>query len=301
MKHEKSGLLLLGLSQLLFGMSPLAYKLLSPDIPGTLVIAIRFGFGSLILSAWLAATRGWVLRYGIPTRRAIAGILYLGIVGLGFSSVWYLLAVRNIGIVLSSLVANLELIVGVALGSLLLGEQITKVYKKVFFVIGVGLVLLTVRNGIRLPAGGSYGWGMVLAFSAAVVWGSCTVVGKKLTATLRPAQIAWSRSFIGSVTNIMLLLSSGVSVGPMLLSISAADWLLLLWLGVMTSGLGFVLYYKALSILSIKKASILFLISPIVSVTSGFLTGELPLWSQALGIVLILSAMWYLFSKKGAI
>lgn len=301
MNTDVAGIISIIVFQILIGMSPFLYKLIHADIPSALVVAIRWGLGAMVLLLWFALTRGWKKLIGIRTWKQVVGVVFLGVFGSGIASLWNLVAVRNIGVVLSSLLVNLELPLGVFLGVVLLGEKLTSVYFKSALVLLAGFLLLTVNNGIVLPLGGSYLFGVLFALGAAVIWGSCTLVGKKLTASLAPSVVSFWRLLLGTVTNSVFVLGSGYTLSAASQSIFPSDWKYLIFLGVVTSGIGFVLYYKALKVLSIHKISLLFTISPIVSVLLGVATGEKPLLSQWVGIVLILIGMAYVFVKKGAL
>lgn len=298
MSSQKAAIISVVTFEALIGLSPVIYKLLSTGIPGAAVISIRWGLGAVVLLLWLLLKGDsgvWKKTYTI---KQIAGILFLGILGSGIASLLNLIAVRNIGVVLASLLTNLELPLGVLLGVVILGEKLTPVYLKAAGIITLGFFLLTVKNGIVLPAGGSYVVGVGLALIAAVIWGASTLVGKKLTSSHTPSMVALWRLALGAVTNVVLIGVSGQSLWSVYQTISLYDWPYLMFLGVVTSGVGFVLYYKALAILSIHKITLLFTISPVVSVVAGVALGETPLVTQWIGIGCILLGFLYLFWKK---
>lgn len=285
----------------LIGLSPVIYKLVSPGIPSAAIVSIRWGLGAFVLLLWLllkGISGIWKTTY---TAKQIAGILFLGVLGSGIASLLNLIAVRNIGVVLASLLTNLELPLGVLLGVVILGEKLTSVYRTASGIIAFGFLLLTLKNGIVLPAGGSYALGVTLALCAAFIWGGCTFVGKKLTNSISPTLVALWRLSLGAVTNIVFVVASGQSLGSIYQTISPYDWPYLIFLGVVTSGIGFVLYYKALQNLSIHKITLLFTISPVVSVAAGVALGESPFITQWIGIGCIFLGFLYLFWKKEAV
>ncbi len=284
--------------QLLIGISPVVYKLLSTSIPSPVIIVVRWGLGASVLLGWLILTHAWKKLFRIHTWKHAIGLLFLGLFGAGLASLWNVIAVRHIGVVLSSLLVNLELPLGVFFGVLFLHEKLTATYIKAAAMIAIGFLLLVVKNGIILPSGGSYLSGVLYALGAAVIWGSCTLVGKKLTATLAPSVVSFWRLALGGIANSLLIAIYGYDLTTLVSHVSVVDWGYLVWLGVVTSGVGMVLYYKALAVLSIKHISLLFTISPIVSVLLGVATGEKPLLSQWFGIILILSGIAYVFAKK---
>lgn len=298
MNNETVGIISIVIWEVLLGFTPLIYKLMSADIPSSLIVAIRFGLGSVVIFTWLFMS-GNMNKYFIHwTWKKLAGMMFLGVLGSGVASLWNVVAVRHVGVVLSSLLTNLELPLGVFLGYLALSEHITKIYLKVAAIIFLGFVLLTVKNGITLPSGGSYLIGATASLGAAMIWGACTVVGKKLTFSVAPSTVASARLFLGALTNLMIALGGGIPIVAELTTISPKDWIYLVWLGVVTSGIGFVLFYQGLQVLPVKKISLFFLVAPVISVLLGTLTGETPLFSQWVGIGLILGGISFLLLKK---
>lgn len=299
MKKETVGITSILLWELFIGMSPLVYKLMSASIPSSVIVALRFGIAALVLLLWKLMTQPWQKPHFIASWEVVAGIVFLGVLGSGFASLWNVIAIRNIGVILATLLTNLELPLGVFLGFLLLKEYITPVYLKIFIIICIGYILLTVKNGIVLPTGGSYGLGVLMALGAAGIWGACTLVGKKLlTHEFLPVDIAFWRMVFGTVTNIAVVWSQGNLTVAQIQNITLTDWIYLLWLSVVTSGFGYVLYYKALHMLPVKKISLFFPISTIISVLLGVGTGELPLFTQWIGIVCIVGGIAFLLMKK---
>src|SRR3989344_4457501 len=284
--------------QLLIGISPLIYKFLSPGIPSPVVVSVRWGLGAGVLLGWLIMTHAWQKLTKFQSMKQVAGLLFLGMFGAGLATLWNVIAVRHIGVVLTTLLINLELPLGVLFGVLILKEHLTKTYLQAAAIILVGFLLLLAKNGIELPPGGSFTLGIVYSLAAAVIWAGCTIVGKKLTATLTPSVVTFWRLALGCLMNVSIIVFNGYSFMTVTQSITAVDWLYLFWLGVVTSGIGMVLYYKALTNFAVKHISLAFTISPMVSVVLGVVTGEKPLLTQWMGIVLILAGIGYVFTKK---
>lgn len=299
MNSETVGIISILIWELLIGISPLVYKVMHPDIPSSVVVAIRFGIAAFVLLLWKLAKKPWQKPHVMFSWKVIGGLAFLGVFGSGFASLWNVVAIRNVGVILATLLTNLELPLGVLLGFLVLKEHITPVYLKIFVIICLGYILLTVKNGIALPSGGSYGLGILVALGAAGIWGMCTLVGKKLlTTSLSPVDVTLWRMIFGTVTNIAVVWTQGNLMIAQVSHITTIDWIYLFWLGAVTSGFGYVLYYKALHMLPVKKISLFFPISTVISVLLGVGSGELPLVSQWIGIVCILSGITFLLIKK---
>ncbi|MFH0750157.1 MAG: DMT family transporter [Candidatus Gottesmanbacteria bacterium] len=299
MKLETVGIISILIWELLIGISPLVYKMIHPAIPSSVVVAIRFGIAACVLLVWKLVEKPWKKPYIPVSWKVIGGLAFLGAFGSGFASLWNVVAIRNIGVILATLLTNLELPLGVFLGFLMLKEHITPMYLKILVIICFGYVLLIVKNGISLPSGGLYSLGVLVALGAAGIWGMCTLVGKKILKTsLSPVDVTLWRMLFGTMTNIVVLLTQGNLTITQVSHIATIDWIYLFWLGAVTSGLGYVLYYKALNVLPVKKISLFFPISTVVSVLLGFGSGEFPLISQWIGIIFIVSGITFLFINK---
>jgi drug/metabolite transporter (DMT)-like permease len=298
MKSNTVGFLSILVYELFIGVSPYVYTTIHTFIPNEVIIAIRFGLGASTLMVWLIISGLWHTMFQKISWKQIIGIAFLGIAGSGIASLWNILSVRHIGITLSTILVNLEIPIGVALGAWIFSEHLTASFIKALGVIIIGFVLVTVKNGIQLPVGGAYLLGIAYALGAAGIWAGCTVVGKKLIKTLHPISVAWQRMFWGSATNVGISYLNGNISKDVFLHIQKSDWMSLIVLGCVTSGIGLALYYTALGKLSIAKISLLFLVSPIISVVSGIWIGEAPLLSQWIGIICIIGSIGYVFMKK---
>jgi drug/metabolite transporter (DMT)-like permease len=299
MNQEAVGFISILTWELLIGISPLVYKVINPAVPSSVIVAIRFGIAACVLLVWKLIEKPWQKPYVPVSWKVIGGLAFLGAFGSGFASLWNVVAIRNIGVILATLLTNLELPIGVFLGFILLKEHITPVYLKILVIICLGYILLTVKNGIALPAGGSYGLGVLVALGAAGIWGACTLVGKKIvTKAISPLDVSLWRMVTGTVANISIVLAQGQLTVSTFAHIASVDWMYLLWLGAVTSGLGYVLYYKALHLLPVKKISLFFPISTVISVLLGVGSGEFPLVSQWIGIICIVGGIAFLLIKK---
>ena len=299
MNSETVGIISILMWELLIGISPLVYKVINPAVPSSVIVAIRFGIAACVLLVWKLIEKPWQKPHKTISWKVIGGLMFLGAFGSGFASLWNVMAIRNVGVILATLLTNLELPLGVLLGFFVLKEHITPVYLKIFMIISLGYILLTVKNGIALPGGGSYGLGILVALGAAGIWGTCTLVGKKiLTTSISPVDVSLWRMVTGTAANISIVLSQGQLTVSTFTHIASIDWVYLFWLGAVTSGLGYVLYYKALHVLPVKKISLFFPISTVVSVLLGVGSGEFPLMSQWLGAILIVGGITFLLIKK---
>jgi len=298
MKNDTVGILSIFMYELLIGVGPYVYTTIHVSIPSELIVAIRFGFGTGALFVWLAISGLWRTVFHSVSWKQMAGMVFLGGAGSGIASLWNVLSIRHIGITLSTVLVNLEIPLGILFGALVFHNHLSASFLKALGVILIGFFLVTVKNGIQLPVGGSYVSGVMFALGAAGIWAGCTVIGKKLLNSIHPVAVAWYRMILGSMMNVGIAFVNGNLSKNAFIHIQQSDWVSLLFLGCISSGVGLALYYTALHKLSVAKISLLFLISPIVSVFLGLGVGEAPLLSQWIGIICIVGSIGYVFMKK---
>lgn len=126
-------------------------------------------------------------------------------------------------------------------------------------------------------------------------------MGKVLLKKLTPTAVALYRFTVATLFNslIFLVIYSG-RTAESLQTISNTDWLKLLYLGVGVSGIGLLLYYKALHFMEVKQLSLLATLPVVLSVLLGVATGETLLIHQWVGAFIILSGIAVVVSwRKG--
>jgi drug/metabolite transporter (DMT)-like permease len=142
-----------------------------------------------------------------------------------------------------------------------LGEQLTrkKIYGVVLGFIGVTLVIF--ERG--LDAGMHYLMGNLIISLAVLAWGLYTVYGRKLTSKYGPLDA----SAITLLTGTVLFLPIGIipALSFPYSSLTPANWLQILYLGIVTSVIAYLLWYYALSRIEAAKVALFANLQPILT------------------------------------
>lgn len=289
MTRLQKGVSFIILSQLLWGFGPLTIKLLSPSIPASLVVLVRFYMASGILFLFaLTQTRARAQLFGLSKNHLIHIILF-GILGSGIADLFFTSGVRGAGALTAGVLSRLEIPFTVLLAWILLKEKISTRIIIATIASFSGVMLLSMKNGTSASTGSYFHAGVAFATTAAFIWGCTNVYGKALiNMKLLPVVMIAIRMFVGATCNLIIFFLSADASSVSLGSISALDWLKLTYLGIGASALAYFSFYKGLELMPASQASNFMGVSLAIAVLSGIFIGErlMPLqWFGVLAIV----------------
>ena len=229
------------------------FVLKSGATPGQ-VVFWRCLFGGAVLAATCAVQgiRPWAL-----TRRE--AILSLGS-GVAIVANWLLLfgAFPKVGIAVATIVYNTQPFLLVFLGRVFLGERLSIAMVGWLGMAFVGLLLIVWMGLIKGNAGDHYVLGTLMALGAALCWAAAAVQTKLLSGT-PPQTIALVHTMVG----IVLLAPTGLSHTG---AVSASGWAMLATIGVVHTGLVYILMYDAIHRLPTSLQGALSYLYPAVAV-----------------------------------
>ncbi|NYT86152.1 DMT family transporter [Pollutimonas harenae] len=207
--------------------------------------------------------------------------------GVAIVGNWLLLfaAYSRASIGIATAVYNTQPFMLVGLGALFLGERITLDKVAWLSLAFLGMLAITQQHGAAPAYGaGAYLVGVALALGAAFLYAVAAIVVKKLTG-MPPHLIALIQVCAG-----ILLLAPFAQVSA-LPSQPPVAWLTLLALGVVHTGLMYVLLYGAIQKLPTSITGALSFIYPVVAILVDWIAfGHRLQWMQWLGVVVILFA-----------
>ncbi|MFE1440871.1 DMT family transporter [Streptomyces sp. NPDC058739] len=244
------------------------------------VVFFRVLFGALALGGYVAA-RGWLRDHGF-TRRTL-GLAVLGGVFIVLNWVLLFQSYENTSISVATVVYHTQPFYVVLLGALLFRERLTAAKVGWIALAFAGLILVSGVTPGDLTSGGGYLLGVGQALLAALLYGLSTLVTKRITG-VRPHLIALVQVVVG----IPLLLPFA-DLGAM--SGTGAGWGWLVGLGVIHTGLMYVLMYAAYAQLPTAKIAVLAFVYPAVAMVADWAVyGHHIGLVQALGVPLIVTA-----------
>jgi len=237
-----------------------------------------FGAGTLLL---ICAAMGF-LKPGVLTR-----VTFLLAVASGVAIVgnWVLLfaSYSRASIAIGTAVYNVQPFMLVGLAALFLGEKITVAKLTWLSVAFVGMLAIVSAHGAGQATGGEYLQGIALALGAAFLYAVAALIIKRLTGT-PPHLIA-----LIQVSTGVLLLAPWVQLGGLTGELPALGSLVTL--GILHTGLMYVLLYSAIQRLPTALTGALSFIYPIAAILVDWLAFDHRLAAlQWLGVGLILLA-----------
>lgn len=298
MSQQAKGIIFIVIFQFLIGLSPIFIKLVSITLPGSLFIFLRFGIAAVFFLLFIFFSKKLFDELKQLSLKKVKWLIFLGLFSSGLGSFLYVLSVRTIGASLTSIISNLEIPLGILFAVLFLKEKLTKQFIVTGIVILIGFYMVTIRQETISVESNTFLIGIAIAFLTAVIFGFSTILGKiLLKENISPAIISLFRQGFGAIFGLMIALFSVGSFTP-IITLSLKDWMLIIFTGIIISGVGFIFYYEALKRVEVKKISFFFIVSPIVSVGLGALTGETLNVVQWAGVFIILTGIAILLQLR---
>ncbi|MEU6774498.1 DMT family transporter [Streptomyces sp. NPDC046759] len=244
------------------------------------VVFFRVLFGALALGGYVVA-RGRLGDHGF-TRRTFS-LAVLGGVLIVFNWVLLFQAYENTSISVATVVYHTQPFYVVLLGALLFRERLTAAKAGWIAVAFTGLVLVSGVTPGDFEGGGSYLTGIGQALLAALLYGLSTLVTKRITG-VRPHLIALVQVLVG-IPLLLPFADFGAMRG------TGWGWGWLAGLGLIHTGLMYVLMYAAYAKLPTSKIAVLAFVYPAVAMLMDWLVyGHHIGLVQALGVPLIVTA-----------
>lgn len=289
MKLE-NGIIFVILANIIWGISPLIIKLVPHTFPTSLLIATRFLIAGSILFIVIILNKKYLASFKTLTLKNILQIAVLGLIGTGLADLFFVHALRTIGVVLASILSRLELPLGVIMASIMLQEKISAKIIAATIISFLGVIFISFGDKFTLIRGDGFYVGILVALISAFLWAYSGIYGKKiLSQKISYINVAFGRIFVGGTFNLIISLAIFKNIVPYYLTLQAADWLKIFYLAVVASALAFLLYYKGLQKIEAARASILVSLSLTISILSGVFLGEslTPLQWVGTGLILV--------------
>lgn len=213
----------------------------------------------------------------------IGYLILLGIICVCISMTLCQIGIMQTNASLAALVVSINPVFTMVFAHFLVNERFT--WRK------LGILLICV-SGLIVAAGpdkllsGNHIGGLLIVLAGSAAFGLYTALGKKRIAAIGGmAQNCFSFLF-GCAGLLIILLLTGT---PILAGISFSSLPILLYLGIVVTGLGYFAFLKAVAIGGASTASIAFFIKPVIATLAAFLLLREPITAHMLvGIALVL-------------
>lgn len=285
----KKGYIYIIITAVLFSTMELAGKLIATEINPFQLTFIRFFIGGLILLPF--ALKDLKIKKLHLTTEDYLYFLFTGTLCITIGMCIYQLGVLHTKASTVAIVFSTNPIFTIPFAALILKEKITKttLISVGFSICGIFFIL----NPFHL--GHDFG-GILLALLSAIIFSLYSVIGK-LRVSKYGSYISNSFTFLfGDLVLLIILLITKV---PIISGINSSNLYVILYLGIIATGFGYVLYFLAMKETSAIAASTIFFIKPALAPILALLIlhESIPL-NSIIGIIFILMGSYISMFKK---
>lgn len=258
-----------------------------------MAVWFRCAFGLLALTVWFAASRRW-------SELRLSGTARLAAVSAGVLAVlnWVLFfeAIARTSIGVATVVVHVQPFLVMAFGAWWWKERITRAQAVAALAALIGLALASGWVDGALTGGGwssTYLWGIGLALLNSVGYAALTLIANRARG-LSPLALAWWQCAVGAVVLLWWPLTQGwPPMGP--------AWAWLAGLGVIHTGLAYVVLYAGVARLTAGRVAVLQFVYPASAVGVEWLVyGRALSTTQLVGVLVMLVALVVVGAQKAA-
>lgn len=240
------------------------------------IVLLRTLIGSMLLLALFLLTGS---HFSFLKHRK--DFLYICVSGIVMGASWMFLyeAYGQIGVGISSLLYYCGPVIVMVLSPVLFKEKLTPVKLVGFVTVLCGICLVNGNAAQKLNT-----LGILCGLFSAVMY-SIMVIANKKSKSIVGMENSLLQLFISFITVAVFI---GVKKGGYAIQIASDDWIWILILGVLNTGIGCFLYFSSIGHLPVQTVAICGYIEPLSAVILSFLIlGETMLPLQIVGSVLI--------------
>ena len=266
----------------LFGSMEVACKVGGASLDPFQLTFLRFAIGGLVLLPFaIVEMRRRKVRISGKDLLQLAGV---GTLGIPISMVLFQMSIMSSNASTVSVLICTSPFFVMLFAHLYTDEKLNREKLTVLGIALIGIVFMLrpwdVQEGNSMS-------GMVLMLLAAFFFGAYTVAGKPLVSRMGlMAQTSFS-FLIGSLILLVIILFMG---RPVLAGVPD-NLPIILYVGIMVTGLGYFCYFKSIAMSDAATGSFAFFLKPAIApVLARIILGETILWNTVAGIVLILIA-----------
>ncbi|MFD0740472.1 DMT family transporter [Lysobacter koreensis] len=274
----------LGVLGAIWGASFLFMRVAAKDFGATPLVEMRLALGALVLLPLL-----WRDRAAFP-RKLWPKLALIGAINSAIPFVLFAWAAQRAPAGIGAISNAMTVLFTALVGFLFFGEKIGARRAGALLAGFAGVVVLASGK----TAGASVGWAVVAGASAAFLYGIGINLVRRHLGGLPPAAVA--ASTLGSAA--LLTLPFAIAQWPAT-SIPAASWFSAAMLGVLCTGVAFVMYYRLIARIGASRAATVTYLVPLFGVAWAWMLLDEPLTlSMGIAGALILGSV--AFSQRGA-
>ncbi|MFC5569823.1 DMT family transporter [Lysobacter yangpyeongensis] len=268
----------LGLLGAIWGASFLFMRVAANDFGPLPLVEVRLALGSLVLLPFL-----WRARSQFASKQLWGKLALIGAINSAVPFMLFAWAAQRAPAGVGAIANAMTVLFTALVGFLFFGEKIGAKRAVALFTGFAGVVVLASGK----VAGASIGWAVVAGATASFLYGiGINLVRRHLTG-LPPAAVA--SATLG--TSALLTLPFAIASWPQH-AIPLKSWLSAGMLGVLCTGIAFVMYYRLIARIGASRASTVTYLIPVFGVAwAWLLLGEALTWTMAISAALILGSV----------
>ena len=280
MNNNKSIIFVI-ITAICFGTMEIALKLGGSNFTALQMTFLRFLIGGLFLLPF--AVHDIRKRQIKISKGDFAYLAMLGLIGICLSMTCFQLGVMNSNANTAAVIISTNPVFTMIFAAIIIKEAFTGKKALVLLISVIGLIF--VANPADMAEGNTIK-GLTFSAISAVTFALYTTLGKLRVQKLG-GMVQNSFSFlIASAVELVLLIARGE---PVVDGISLSTAPVVLYAGIVVTGIGYFAYLKAIELAGPSYASIAFFIKPVISVTLAAVILHEPItWNIVLGVALIL-------------
>ena len=241
------------------------------------IVLLRTLTGSILLLALYLLTKHKFTFYNHKQ-----DLLYIIISGIAMGASWMFLyeAYSQIGVSIASLLYYCGPVIVMILSPLLFHEKLTAVKVIGFLAVLIGIFFV---NGHALESMNSFG--MICGLLSALMYSIMVLANKKATHI-----VGMENSLLQlTISFLTVAIFVGIKNHGYIIQVSSRDWIWIIILGVVNTGIGCYLYFSSIGNLPVQTVAILGYLEPLSAVLfSVLLLGEIMQPLQVLGAIFII-------------
>ena len=260
------------LTAFLFGTMEIALKIAGSTFDSIQLTFLRFLIGGLVLAPFGVAE---IRKDNIKiTKGDWLWLLLVGIMGIAISMLAFQIGVQHCNASTAAALICLNPLFTMVIAHFFTSEKMDKAKGLAFF-IGIVAAVFMIRPWDVQP--GNTVFGMATMLLASVTFAAYTVMGKKTIGRIG----TFAQTSISFILGSLVLVFAHITEQP----------LVLLYSGIVVTGLGYLFYFLAIRYSDATTGSIAFFIKPAIApVLAVAVLGEHVYWNTIVGIVLLIIA-----------
>jgi drug/metabolite transporter (DMT)-like permease len=269
------------ITALCFGTMEVALRMAGNSFDAIQLTFLRFLIGGCVLLPF--AIRDLKKRRYHLTPGDIGYLIVLGIICVCVSMSLCQIGIMMTNASMAAVIISINPVFTMIFAHFLVNERFTLRKLLVLIISGAGLVVAT---GLDNLMDGNHLTGILIVLWASIALGLYTALGKKRIAVIGGMTQNCLSFLFGCAVLLLIMIPNGI---PVVKGITVSSLPLLLYLGLIVTGLGYYAFLKAIAISGPSVASVAFFVKPVIAVTAAYLLLHEPITLHILiGVMLVL-------------